>query len=90
MKKGIRQAIETKFIGPTDKHWQRIRVKCSAKTVFLNWDDNLDVEGNHLQAANLVFNGLGWNRDNKSHLVTGSFDGLFYHVQTDKSEETEK
>ena len=45
------QAIETKFVGPTNHRSARIRVRCQARTMFVSWDHSLGVEGNHDAAA---------------------------------------
>ena len=48
------QAIETKFVGPTNHRSARIRVRCQARTMFVSWDHALGVEGNHDAAAMML------------------------------------
>jgi hypothetical protein len=57
----IRQAIETKYLPPTNTKGSRIRATCSAKSIIVNWDYEFDVIENHELAAAQLFNELGWN-----------------------------
>ncbi|HND78018.1 MAG TPA: hypothetical protein PLN79_12075 [bacterium] len=45
------QAIETKFLAPTNFKGQRIVAKCFAKRIVYNWNYELDVFENHRDAA---------------------------------------
>ena len=58
------QAIETKYLGPTDHRGSRVRAKCQAGSVTLSWDHALDTVANHAAAARALIRKLGWdNRD---------------------------
>ncbi len=48
------QAIQTKYICPTNFRGSRIRAKCEAMTIFLTWDDALNAEENHRLACNTL------------------------------------
>lgn len=47
----MRQAIITKYIGPTNHRGSRIKVTANAGTMTVSWDHSLDVEANHRDAA---------------------------------------
>jgi hypothetical protein len=57
----IRQAIQTKWIGPTNFRGSRIKAKCDALTRIYSWDHSLGVEANHIQAAQLLASELEWS-----------------------------
>jgi hypothetical protein len=54
------QAIETKFVGPTNHRSARICVRCQARTMFVSWDHSLGAGGNHDAAAMVLAEKLGW------------------------------
>lgn len=56
----MRQAIVTKYIGPTNFRGSRVKAWCEAGSVTLSWDDALDVNGNHTAAARRLATQLGW------------------------------
>lgn len=56
-----RQAIRTKFLGPTNHHGARIAVTCDAKRIYVTWDDAQDPLENHTRAAKLLATMLGWH-----------------------------
>lgn len=45
------QAIETKFIGPTNFKGSRVTAKCQRGSTIIDWDHSLSTEGNHEAAA---------------------------------------
>ena len=47
----MRQAIVTKYHGPTNTRGARVSAKARAGKVWVSWEDALDVEGNHKAAA---------------------------------------
>lgn len=57
----IRQAITTKFIGPTNVRGSRVKAKASAGSITLNWDHALNVETNHARAAQALADKYNWN-----------------------------
>lgn len=56
----MRQAIVTKYLGPTDYRSARVKATAQAGTVFVLWDDALDVDGNHERAARALAKRFGW------------------------------
>ena len=56
----MRQAIVTKFMGPTDHRGARVKARCEAGTLTISWDDAQGVEENHSLAAWALANKFGW------------------------------
>ena len=61
----FRQAIVTKYLGPTDRRGARIKARCEAGTVTINWDYSLDTQENHERAAMELVYKLGWDQFNR-------------------------
>ena len=57
----MRQALETKFYGPTNTRGARVRVKSQAFTRFVSWDHALNPQANHRAAAEAVAAEWGWD-----------------------------
>ena len=55
-----RQAIVTKYCGPTDHRGSRVKAKAYAGEVTLSWDDTLDTDANHALAAKALAEKFGW------------------------------
>jgi hypothetical protein len=64
---GHRQAIETKYLGPTNTRGSRIKASCQAGSITLDYDDALDSDDNHDFAAIALLKKLGWT----GHLESG-------------------
>lgn len=45
------QAITTTYYGPGKVRGSRIKAECDRGAIWFPWDHNLDVEGNHVAAA---------------------------------------
>lgn len=56
----MRQAIITKFLGPTNHRGSRVKAICEARTLVVEWDHALDPNDNHWRAATTLAEGLGW------------------------------
>lgn len=56
----MRQAITTKYLGPTNHRGSRIRATAQAGSVVVSWDDELDVNDNHLAAARTLAAKFSW------------------------------
>lgn len=56
----MRQAIITKYIGPTNYRGSRVKATCAAKSVTLPWIDSLNSDENHELAARELADSLGW------------------------------
>ena len=58
------QTIMTKYLGPTATKAPRVKAMTSSghrgSTYTVEWDDSLDVEGNHADAAQKLLDRLGW------------------------------
>lgn len=57
----MRQALVTKYFGPTNTRGSRIKVQASAGIKFYPWDYALGIEGNHTEAARKFAEHLGWD-----------------------------
>jgi hypothetical protein len=78
-----RQAITTKYIGPTNYRPARVKVTCDAHTATVAWDHALDTVENHARAARQVADLLGWTKYSNYH-VGGTKDGyVFVAVEPD-------
>lgn len=64
------QAIETKYIGPTNTKGARIKASCEAGTITIPYphDAPFGVEGAHLVAARALCQKLEWSPE---HLACG-------------------
>lgn len=81
------QAIETKFLGPTDTKGDRIKATCAAGSMTIGfYSDRLgndDNETKHANAARLLAEKLGWTGNAYGELVTGCLpNGNYCHVFT--------
>jgi hypothetical protein len=56
----VRQAIVTKFLGPTNFRGARVKATAQAGSVTIGWDDALDTDANHTAAATALANKFGW------------------------------
>lgn len=56
----VTQAIQTKFLGPTNSHGSRIKAWCQAKSIIRPVDHGLSIEARHYSVAMELCNLLGW------------------------------
>lgn len=70
----MRQAIATKYLGPTNYRGGRIKASADAGSVTVSYDHRLNVEDNHRAAAIALANRYGWN----TNMVGGSLPGSGY------------
>jgi hypothetical protein len=56
----MRQAIVTKYLGPTDFRGSRVKATADAGSITIGWDDALDTNENHDRAARALCIKLGW------------------------------
>lgn len=71
------QAIQTKYIGPTNTKGSRIKAECQAKSIIVEWDYSLDIDENHTIAAKKLCELLEWD----CSMCSGQLkDGSFAHV----------
>jgi len=79
------QAIQTKYLGPTNHRGSRVKATCAAGSVIVSWDYSLpnNIEENHRAAAYfLAVNKLKWDPWLKfANFETGQLaDGSYVHV----------
>jgi hypothetical protein len=70
----MRQAIVTKFLGPTDSRGSRIKCTAYAGSKTYAWDYEFDEPTNHYVAAMTFAASLGWVKG-KETLRGGSLPG---------------
>lgn len=61
----MRQAIETKYFGPTNHRGARVKASAQAGSVTIPWDDALDVVANHAAAARALIRKYDWQEHGK-------------------------
>lgn len=54
------QAITTRYIGPANVRGTRVKASCNAGSLTMDWDHDLNHEGNHKAAAKALVAKLGW------------------------------
>jgi len=59
----MRQAIVTKYLGPTNHRGARVKATAQAGTVTVPWDHGVDHDENHLKAATALAWKFGWLDD---------------------------
>jgi hypothetical protein len=57
----VRQAITTKYIGPSNVKGSRVKARAAAGSITLHWDDALNSEDNHRAAAQAYATKMGWH-----------------------------
>ena len=55
------QAIQTKYIGPTNSRGSRVKAYCQAGSITVSWLHNLNSEENHKRAVLELIKKLGWD-----------------------------
>ena len=60
------QAIEVKYLGPTNSKGSRFKATASGGSVTISRDYALDTNMNELAAATALFEKLGWDESFKS------------------------
>lgn len=78
------QAITTTYTGPTNTRGSRIIAKTEGGRVAMPYRHELDTEGNHVAAAELLLETSGWTADGLRILGSGSTKGgdVYVHVLT--------
>ncbi len=57
----MRQAITTRYLGPTNYRGSRVKATCQAGSITISWDDALNSEDNHSVAAYSLAAKLNWS-----------------------------
>ncbi len=78
------QAIQTKFLPPTNAKGARVKAWCDAGSITLPWDHARDVQKNHENAFISLVNKLGWRGEWTSGTAErGSFGYVFCRRRDD-------
>jgi hypothetical protein len=56
----ITQAIETRYLGPTNTKGGRIKATAGAGSITIGYDYALNTDGNHKAAADALIAKMGW------------------------------
>ena len=56
----MRQAIVTRYHGPTDTKGTRVSATAEAGRIYVAWDYSLDTNTNHARAAETLARKFGW------------------------------
>ena len=78
----MRQAIITRYLGPTDFRGARVKATAQAGSITVQWNYTLDVNENHSFAAQRLADKLEWLQ-NSSRLHGGALpsgDGNCYVI----------
>jgi hypothetical protein len=80
----FRQAITTKYVGPTNTRGSRVKASCDAQSRIYGWDDALNVDQNHTMAALRLMRELEWHKPHggcsKVRLVGGCTKNNYHFV----------
>jgi len=77
----MRQAIVTKFLGPTNYRGSRVKATAQAGSITLEWDHALNPDKNHLAAATALANRYDW-LDSGLRMVGGALPAEAGYVYT--------
>lgn len=69
------QAIETKYLGPTNSRGSRVKATCEAGSVVIEWDDALDSPENHDNAVRQLIARLDWASAARGDWYRGGLKG---------------
>lgn len=79
----MRQAIITKFIGPTNYRGARVKATAEAGSVTIPWDHAQNPEDNHITAAKFLMQKFGWDKHNE--ILGGGYKNGYVFVMVDKN-----
>jgi len=63
------QAIETKFLGPTNTRGSRVKATCWLKSITIEWDHSYNVEDNHKRAIDTLVMSLNYDRKDEGGMA---------------------
>ena len=66
------QAIQTKFLGPTNTRGARVSARADAGRVIVSWDHAIGISENHKAAAVALARRFGWPEDMDGGGLPGS------------------
>ena len=73
-----RQAITTKYFGPTDSRGSRVKATAQAGSVTIPWDHALNSPDNHAAAAFALAKKYDWDKRAKRMIGGALHDGSGY------------
>lgn len=75
------QAIQTKYLGPTNTKGSRIKATCAAGSVTISYPYDLSGMDCHAAAAKALVDKMGWNDAHYGGLLGGQLaDGTYVFV----------
>jgi hypothetical protein len=80
-KPNVYQAIQTKFIGASARRGSRVCASCDAGRIYVSYNDGLNSEGAHREAAEALAFKLGWTA---RRLVQGGIGSGYVFVFSDE------
>lgn len=85
------QAIQTKYLGPTNNRGSRVKATAAAGSVTVSWDYALNQCDNHRAAAKALCDKLRWTANEqigiRGALESGQLaDGSYVHVFADRTQ----
>lgn len=80
----VTQAIETRYLGPTNNRGGRIKASAWGGSVTVGYDYALDGQGNHRAAADALIAKMGWN-GTYAQGGNAKGDGGYYFVNVEGS-----
>lgn len=73
----MRQAIQTKYLGPTNTKRSRVKAYCDAGSITVDWDSGRSSDDNYKDAVELLKLKLDWTY---TRWVYGYLDGAIVAV----------
>lgn len=73
-----RQAITTKYLGPTNSRGSRVKASAQAGSITVEWDDALNPPDNHAAAALAFAQKYDWDKHAKRMIGGALPDGSGY------------
>lgn len=65
------QAIQTRYLGPTNSRGSRIKATCAAGSITISYPHELSGQGAHRKAAEALVSKLGWDHIYYNGLLGG-------------------
>lgn len=79
----MRQAIVTKFLGPTNHRGARVKAMASAGSVVVSWDYAEGIDANHARAAKALADKFGWGGSWAGGGMPGGNGNAYLDISTD-------
>ena len=72
------QAIQTRYLGPTNSRGSRIKATCAAGSITIPYPYELSGQACHRKAAEALVTKLGWNDSHYGGLLGGQLESGDY------------